>query len=222
MGTIDGDVLTGTWVDLPGGQIETGTGTLKIRIESNDRLTKISDDPAYAASVWTRTRKPGDSGTGRTGGTEGTGGTGGAGGTGAIAVTGGTGTAASLEPWQTPQGRALIDRWAAETATRVNGYNGSQAFNSRKPYAFNKYGIFEDKNLHSAFAPDDFKDHGNDREHYMWDIWIPGPGSGWDRKEWNELGIPAARGLRAQGTSRGSSERRIKRLCACPIRGVNA
>ena len=57
-GTIDGDVLTGVWVDLPGGTIETGTGTLKLKIESNDKLTKISDSTPYAAAVWTRTTKP--------------------------------------------------------------------------------------------------------------------------------------------------------------------
>jgi hypothetical protein len=57
-GTITGNELTGTWVDLPGGQVETGTGTLKIRIESNDRLTKISSSVHYGAAVWIRVSGP--------------------------------------------------------------------------------------------------------------------------------------------------------------------
>ena len=188
LGSIGGDTLTGTWADLPGGTaIETGTGTLVLKIESNDKLTKVSATSYYGDSTLVRIAKPPGASVGISGigpGSDPGIGVGGAG-------AGGTG-APGKTPWETPQGRALIDRWAAETAAKVNAYNGSPAYNARKPYAFNKYGIFEDMYLHSAFAPDDFKDHGNDRAHYMWDIWIPAS-SGWDRKEWNEIGIPPLR-----------------------------
>ena len=50
---------------------------------------------------------------------------------------------------------------------RVNGYNGSPAFNSRKPYSINRYGLLESKGLTSAFAPDNFKNYGNNRYWYM-------------------------------------------------------
>jgi hypothetical protein len=53
-GSIDGSTITGAWVDLPGGKLQTGSGTLKLRIESGDRLVKISDSIPYAGSVWTR------------------------------------------------------------------------------------------------------------------------------------------------------------------------
>jgi hypothetical protein len=57
-GTIDGNTLTGKWVDLPGGKLR-GNGTLKLRIDSNDRLTKIDDSP-YGATTWNRREVPAD------------------------------------------------------------------------------------------------------------------------------------------------------------------
>ena len=40
-GTIAGDMITGRWADLPGGNLQ-GQGTIGLRIESNDRIVKIS------------------------------------------------------------------------------------------------------------------------------------------------------------------------------------
>jgi hypothetical protein len=55
---LDGSTVTGDWVDLPGGKLQTGTGTLRLRVESNDRLVKLSESIPYAASVWTRQGAP--------------------------------------------------------------------------------------------------------------------------------------------------------------------
>lgn len=189
-GTIDGSAITGTWVDLPGGEIETGTGTLVLRIESNDRLSKISDSPAYDAGVWTRVGRPAGGGTGA--------------GTGPGASDAGAGgglppgpatfppPSAAPDPWQTPAGRALIDQWALEATTRLNVYEGGPEFNRRKPYSINKYGLLAGTGLSSASAPDGFVERANDRYWYMWDIWIPYP-SGWRYPEWNAAGVPPLR-----------------------------
>ncbi len=52
-GRIEGGTITGRWVDVPGGQL-MNSGTLTLRIESPDRLVKISSSMAYGESVWTR------------------------------------------------------------------------------------------------------------------------------------------------------------------------
>lgn len=54
-GNIVGNVITGKWIDLPGGAA-LSNGTLAIRIESNNRLVKISEggNQRYAATIWTR------------------------------------------------------------------------------------------------------------------------------------------------------------------------
>lgn len=52
-GTISGDTITGDWIDLPGGELQN-TGTLSLRIESNDRFIKLSESIPYGASIWIR------------------------------------------------------------------------------------------------------------------------------------------------------------------------
>lgn len=47
------NILTGTWADLPGGQI-MGSGTLSLRVESNNRMVKIAESDTYQGSVITR------------------------------------------------------------------------------------------------------------------------------------------------------------------------
>jgi hypothetical protein len=58
-GTLQGDIITGQWVDLPGGEFQTGMGTLVLHVESNDRLVKIGESSPYgiappAGTVWVR------------------------------------------------------------------------------------------------------------------------------------------------------------------------
>ena len=50
--------------------------------------------------------------------------------------------ALAQQPWQTPEGRACIDRWIRNTTSRLNSYNGDTEFNSRKPWSINQYGLF--------------------------------------------------------------------------------
>lgn len=182
-GSIDGDVLSGYWIDLPGGEIETGTGELKLKIESNDKLTKISSTLAYGASTWIRVK-----------GAKGGGGDGG--GPKPPVVIGGGGDGGGgvkLQPWQTPAGRALIDQWANEAMAKINAYKGGNEFNLRKPFRINKYGILEGTKLVSVAAPDNFKDYNNDRYWYMWDYWVPSASTGWRWSEWNAAGVPPLR-----------------------------
>lgn len=54
-GTITGNIITGKWLDLPGSNA-LNNGALVIRIESNNRLLKLSEsgNQRYASTVWTR------------------------------------------------------------------------------------------------------------------------------------------------------------------------
>jgi hypothetical protein len=55
-GVIAGDYVTGQWADLPGGQ-QTGSGTLTVHIESNDRFVKIDESANYLGVAWTRVQE---------------------------------------------------------------------------------------------------------------------------------------------------------------------
>jgi len=52
-GLVTEGYIAGEWADLPGGE-KTGSGTLTLRIESNDRFVKIDQSTEYFCSVWTR------------------------------------------------------------------------------------------------------------------------------------------------------------------------
>ncbi|MFN7116637.1 MAG: hypothetical protein ACK4TA_07530 [Saprospiraceae bacterium] len=54
-GTIIGNIITGKWIDLPG-SAKLADGTLAIRIESDNRLVKLSESgtQSYNVKVWTR------------------------------------------------------------------------------------------------------------------------------------------------------------------------
>jgi len=54
VGTARGRIIDGEWADLPGGQLDH-SGTLQLRIESNDRLVKVnSGGVPFGGSVFTR------------------------------------------------------------------------------------------------------------------------------------------------------------------------
>jgi DnaJ-like protein C11, C-terminal len=54
VGTARGRMIDGEWADLPGGQLDN-SGTLQLRIESNDRLVKTnSGGVPFGGSVFTR------------------------------------------------------------------------------------------------------------------------------------------------------------------------
>ena len=48
-GAISGSTISGQWVDLPGGQL-LASGLLTLRIESNDRIVKVSSSITYGGS----------------------------------------------------------------------------------------------------------------------------------------------------------------------------
>jgi hypothetical protein len=53
MGYLAGNTITGTWADVPGGNM-LGSGTLALRVESQNRMVKIDQTGNYGGSVWTR------------------------------------------------------------------------------------------------------------------------------------------------------------------------
>ncbi|MBT6004553.1 MAG: hypothetical protein HOG79_02450, partial [Prolixibacteraceae bacterium] len=52
-GTIAGNTITGEWADLPGGN-KLGTGTIALKLETRDRMVRISKNDNYGASQWVR------------------------------------------------------------------------------------------------------------------------------------------------------------------------
>ena len=54
-GAISANTIRGTWADLPGGRTKHN-GTLDLRIESNDRLTKIASSAYFGGTVLARTQ----------------------------------------------------------------------------------------------------------------------------------------------------------------------
>ena len=52
-GYVAGNIITGSWADLPGGNLQ-GSGTLALRIESQNRMVKADQTGNYDGSVWTR------------------------------------------------------------------------------------------------------------------------------------------------------------------------
>jgi hypothetical protein len=52
-GTLAGNTITGTWADVPGGNM-MGSGTLGLQVENNNRMVKIDQTGNYGGSVWTR------------------------------------------------------------------------------------------------------------------------------------------------------------------------
>lgn len=55
-GEISGNTVNGEWVDLPGSPTLSG-GKLVLRIESKDRLVKVSSSNSYGAKEWRRQRQ---------------------------------------------------------------------------------------------------------------------------------------------------------------------
>ncbi len=53
-GAIAGNTLTGLWYDLPANPYRAFGASLSVRIESNNRIVKVSESAPYRASAWTR------------------------------------------------------------------------------------------------------------------------------------------------------------------------
>ncbi|MBI4670367.1 MAG: hypothetical protein HY741_01690 [Chloroflexi bacterium] len=102
-------------------------------------------------------------------------------------------SAQAPNPWETPVGQQCFEKWITESMSKLNAYNGSSEFNGRKPWSINKYGILEGGTAagpRSVYAPDDFKDHGNNKYWEMWDLWVPkGANGSWGDPAWDGAGI---------------------------------
>lgn len=53
-GAIAGNTLTGLWYDLPANTYRAFGASLSVRIESNNKIVKVSESAPYKASTWTR------------------------------------------------------------------------------------------------------------------------------------------------------------------------
>ena len=97
------------------------------------------------------------------------------------------------EPWETPEGRACIEKWIAESMSLLNKHDGGDEFNGRKPWSINKYGLLEGRRPagpYSVAAPDNFHQYNNDKYWYMWDYWIPtGALGNWKWEKLTDAGV---------------------------------
>ncbi len=57
-GAIAGNTLTGLWYDLPANTYRAFGASLSVRIESNNKIVKVSESAPYRASTWTRVNGP--------------------------------------------------------------------------------------------------------------------------------------------------------------------
>jgi hypothetical protein len=97
-------------------------------------------------------------------------------------------------PWDSPVGKNCFERWISEAMSKVNSYNGTQAFNNNKPYRINQYGLLEGKSFHSVAAPDNFRDYNFNKYWYMWDWWNTWSSiTGWPDNNWDGAGVPPLR-----------------------------
>ncbi|MBT5434186.1 MAG: hypothetical protein P8Q36_14560 [Alphaproteobacteria bacterium] len=67
---------------------------------------------------------------------------------------GGTAQAQSA-PFDTTEGRLCLEGWITEATQRLNAYDGTDEFNSRKRWQINRFGFFMGKGMESNFEPDD-------------------------------------------------------------------
>lgn len=89
---------------------------------------------------------------------------------GAAPRTGGQGGGQAAAPWATAKGRACFQRWVDDTTHKLNGHRGSAAFDRRKPWRINRYGLFIGRSMASVAPPDDWgaADVNRDRFAWMW------------------------------------------------------
>jgi hypothetical protein len=99
-------------------------------------------------------------------------------------------------PWDTAAGQNCFERWIGEATSRLNAYNGTDDFNTRKPWSINEYGLIEGNPQYgptSVAAPDNFGAYNNNRYWYMWDGFPED--SIWDYKNenWQGAQVPPLR-----------------------------
>ena len=102
--------------------------------------------------------------------------------------------AAANEPWQPPDGPGCFEQWISEFSRIVNRYDGSDEFNSRKPWRINQYGLFVGKKIQSNYEPDDWVRYGANRYQWMWghyDSELQWPD--WKNSNFNQAGLPGLR-----------------------------
>jgi hypothetical protein len=91
-------------------------------------------------------------------------------------------------------GPACIEQWVAHVSSVLNAYDGEAEFNSRKPWRINQYGLFVGTGISSAYEPDNWAEHGANRNQWMWDTYT----SELEYPDWNNANFNAAglKGLR--------------------------
>ncbi len=181
-GTLVGTGMTGTWKSA------TGSGTITVTGPDASCTTWMT----YTTDTTVAPPRPGTDGSGTEKCPY----------SGSSTSGGGPGN-----PWDTPEGRNCFEQWIALATRMVNAADLGADRNARKPWGFNKYGMFvggTPAGTTSTSAPDGFAAHGNNKYWWMWDyydtdstggVWVgTGPdGFGSDGGALKKAGVPTLR-----------------------------
>ncbi|MFO0981480.1 MAG: hypothetical protein U1E76_06950 [Planctomycetota bacterium] len=100
-----------------------------------------------------------------------------------------------VQPWQSPAGQACFERWIEQAMRRLNDYDGSEEFNSRKPWRINQHGLVEGNERYGPRAsgpPADWARHEN-KYHWMWEHYLVDAEAKWRAPDWNGAQVPPLR-----------------------------
>jgi YVTN family beta-propeller protein len=166
-GTIRGSIINLVWSDVPKG-CTLNNGILVLSILSKDKLTATDKTGGFGGSNWTRiamTTCPSSTNTGQVSTTTGSGtstaGTG--------TSTAGLGNQGSLNPWEDPSVRQLIDEWIRQQDGCLKKVYGPGAFIDQWGRACGNLGS---TSISCNLPPDHPADW--DSYHYLWvNNWCP-------------------------------------------------
>ena len=91
-------------------------------------------------------------------------------------------------PWEDPNGPACFDLYFSTATAMLNAFNGSPAFNNLKPYGFSPWGHTLASNVVSTAQPDDWHQHGGNRNQYVWEVYSRA--GRWGNVNWDTAQIP--------------------------------
>lgn len=109
--------------------------------------------------------------------------------------------------YQSEAGQRCIDAWITEVVSRLNTHVGTDAFNLRKPWSVNQYGVFEARGVSSAFEPDNWAESGGTRPSWMWNNYKSEEAyPSWDNEDFRLARVPGLRSFVRTCVGDGSAE----------------
>jgi hypothetical protein len=102
--------------------------------------------------------------------------------------------AVGQDPWEDPWGPYCFELWISESMARLNGFDGTPEFNSRKPWRINQYGMFLGRDSWSNYEPDRWDQYDRNKYWWIWDHYTAyNPVTGWNDWIWRDAGVELIR-----------------------------